>query len=177
MPSYAEREGTNEAFPAAAAAGAERKPRKEISAGLQAWTKLIAETHEKMKASGWTHPETGKPASRKDAMAAASAAKHASPLSVAAASVSAPDAAAPAEKEPEEWIRKNISGKKHLWNPANNHLYLVEADGSQGAWAGLYNPKTGKVDTSVPEPEHNGGSRKQKSTRRRSTKSRKTRRN
>ena len=58
-----------------------------------------------------------------------------------------------AEEEPEEWIRKTISGKKHLWNPANNHCYRCEADGSQGEWAGLYNPKTQKIDDSVAEPE------------------------
>ena len=92
----------------------------------------------------------------------------------AAAAAGAGAAAAGAEAE---WIRKSIGGKKHLWNPASSHCYHCETDGSQGAWAGLYNPKTQKIDTSVPEPEHNGGSRKQKSTRRRSTKSRKTRRN
>ena len=67
-------------------------------------------------------------------------------------------AAAPAPKAPEpeaeaeEWIRKSISGKKHLWNPSNNHCYRCEADGSQGEWAGLYDPKTGKIDDSVEEP-------------------------
>ena len=157
MPSYAEREGANEAFPAAAAAGA----------GAAAVRAL------KMLAGA---------------------------------------AAAGAEAE---WIHKIISGKRFLWNPSNNHLYYMEADGSQGSWAGLYNPETGKIDNGAPEPEESqeassikgpakgshwseeakasakakrnskklkeniqkGGSRKQKSTRRRSTKSRKTRRN
>ena len=61
-------------------------------------------------------------------------------------------AAAPAPEAEEEWIRKTISGKKHLWNPSNNHCYRCEADGSQGEWAGLYDPKSGKIDDSVEEP-------------------------
>ena len=95
MPSYAEREGANEAFPAAAAAGA----------GAAAVRAL------KMLAGA---------------------------------------AAAGAEAE---WIHKIISGKRFLWNPSNNHLYYMEADGSQGSWAGLYNPETGKIDNGAPEPE------------------------
>jgi len=64
-----------------------------------------------------------------------------------------PPAPAAKEEEPkEDWIRKSISGKKHLWNPANNHCYRCEEDGSQGEWAGLYNPKTQKIDDSVEEP-------------------------
>ena len=217
------------AVPSASAATTVAKPKKEVSAGVVAWNELVTETWEEMKAEAWSHPETGKPASRKDAMAeaskrkteadpeaaAASAARRAkrdeqlakkeasparasvpvapAPAPVAerakkvlspehkakmlagaaaareakkAASVPAPVAAAPpsapaeaaaadaeAEEEPEEWIRKTISGKKHLWNPANNHCYRCEADGSQGEWAGLYNPKTQKIDDSVAEPE------------------------
>ena len=214
-------------------AAAVAKPKKEVSAGVVAWNELVTQTWEEMKAEAWSHPETGKPASRKDAMAEASkrkteadpeaaaasaarrakrdeqlAKKEASPARASApvapasgvpaaaekpkkvltpehkakmlagaaaareakkaASVPAPAAAAPpsapaeaaaaaeaeeAEEEPEEWIRKTISGKKHLWNPANNHCYRCEADGSQGEWAGLYNPKTQKIDDSVAEPE------------------------
>ena len=83
MPSYAEREGANKAFPAAAAAAA-----GAAAAGVEA-----------------------------------------------------------------EWTHKTISGKKFLWNPANNYLYHCEADGSQGSWAGLYNPETGKINNGAPEPE------------------------
>jgi DNA-binding MarR family transcriptional regulator len=62
-------------------------------------------------------------------------------------------AAAPvAEPAEEEWIRKTISGKKYLWNPMNNHCYKAEADGSQGDWAGLYDPKKSKIDDSAEEP-------------------------
>lgn len=48
------------------------KEKKIMSEGVRLWNVLIAETLEQMKASGWTHPETGKPATRKDAMAVAS---------------------------------------------------------------------------------------------------------
>ena len=214
------------AVPSTSAATSVAKPKKEVSAGVAAWNELVTETWEEMKADGWSHPETGKPASRKDAMAEASkrkteadpeaaaasaarrakrdeqlAKKEASPARASvpapavapapvsekpkkvlspehkakmlagaaaareakkAASVPAPVAAAPPsapapaeaeEEEPEEWICKTISGKKHLWNPANNHCYRCEEDGSQGEWAGLYNPKTQKIDDSVAEPE------------------------
>ena len=243
-------------------------PKKEVSEGVRLWNEEVAEVLEEMKASGWTHPETGKPVSRKDAMAEASKRKGANdpeyaakadirrqkreehlgkkesrknsdashhseaaeaataqvedkpkkvltpehkakllaaaalarekkkaekegsapasapaPASPAAAPapaspsapaakakkaakavpasapapapapVPAPAPEAEAEEDAEEWIRKSIGGKKHLWNPANNQCYHCETDGSQGAWAGLYNPKTGKIDTSAPEPE------------------------
>jgi len=75
-------------------------------------------------------------------------AKKASAAPAAPAEVKAPE---PEEPE-EDWIRKKISGKKHLWNPANNHCYRCEEDGSQGEWAGLYDPKSGKIDDSVEEP-------------------------
>ena len=60
-------------------------------------------------------------------------------------------ATAPSAKD-EDPIIKTISGKKHLWNPSNNHCYRCEADGSQGEWAGLYDPKINKIDDSVEEP-------------------------
>jgi len=80
--------------------------------------------------------------------AAAKAAREAKKASAAPVAAKAPE---PEEAE-EEWIRKSISGKKHLWNPVNNHCYRCEADGSQGEWAGLYDPKSGKIDDSVEEP-------------------------
>ena len=204
-------------------------PKKEVSDGVKAWNAVVAEVLEDMKASGWTHPETGKPVTRKDAMSEASKRKsaedpeHASKAAArkkrasdasehkesaeeaandaekvekpkkvlspehlaklkagreakkaakAEASVPAPlpaspeaspakkkvakaapaPAPKPEEAEAEEWIRKTISGKKYLWNPANNHCYRCEADGSQGEWAGLYDPKKSKIDESAAEP-------------------------
>jgi len=223
-------------------------PKKEVSAGVAAWNAVVADVLEDMKASGWTHPETGKPVTRKDAMAEASKrksdsdpeyaakaearkqkrddrknsdaseheeivkevaatavvavadkpsasvadkpkkvispeqkekmlagakaareAKKATAVAAAPAPAS-PPAAAPsivtkspkkvakaaaapvAEPAEEEWIRKTISGKKYLWNPMNNHCYKAEADGSQGDWAGLYDPKKSKIDDSAEEP-------------------------
>ena len=55
---------------------------------------------------------------------------------------------APAE---EEWRR--TKDKKYLYNPKNNHCYNAEKDGSQGAWAGIRDPATGKIDDSVEEPQ------------------------
>ena len=213
-------------------------PKKEVSEGVKAWNAVVAEVLEDMKASGWTHPETGKSVTRKDAMTEASKrksaedpeyaakaearkqkrnsdasehkeaaeeaskeakadkpkkvlspehlaklkegreAKKAAKAAAAEAPVPAPApaplpaspvaspakkkavkvASAPAPKAPEpveedeEWIRKTIAGKKYLWNPVNNHCYRCEADGSQGEWAGLYDPKKSKIDESAAEP-------------------------
>jgi len=84
--------------------------------------------------------------------AAAKAAREAKKAAAAPAPAPVAKAPEPEAEAEEEWIRKTISGKKHLWNPANNHCYRCEADGSQGEWAGLYNPKTQKIDDSVEEP-------------------------
>ena len=187
-------------------------PKKEASAGVTAWNAFVSEVLEELKSSGWTHPETGKPVTRKDAMkeaskrkaegnadyAAASAARRAKRDEQLAKKTEAPSEAPPEEKpvkaakkvsspedlekkakgkaakktasvpppvvaapppadDDEEWIRKTLDPKgkkiKILWNPSNNHAYYCEADGSQGEWAGLYNPKTDKIDDSVEEPQ------------------------
>jgi len=83
--------------------------------------------------------------------AAAKAAREAKKAAAAPAPAPVAKAPEPEAEAEEEWIRKTISGKKHLWNPANNHCYRCEADGSQGEWAGLYDPKSGKIDDSVEE--------------------------
>lgn len=64
------------------------KEKKIMSEGVRLWNVLIAETLEQMKASGWTHPETGKPASRKDAMGVASTNKKTMPIKTEKASAS-----------------------------------------------------------------------------------------
>jgi hypothetical protein len=96
-------------------------------------------------------------AAAKKAAAAGSAPVAETPAPVAetaAAPVSAP-AAAEAEEE-EEWMpmKLKVGGviKPFLWNPANNHCYNRESDGGQGEWAGVFNPKTKTIDSSVPEP-------------------------
>jgi hypothetical protein len=72
-------------------------PKKEVSEGVRLWNILIAETLEEMKAAGWTHPETGKAASRKDAMTAASAHKKGGKSNAAAAPIAPPS---PSSKKP-----------------------------------------------------------------------------
>jgi outer membrane biosynthesis protein TonB len=44
-----------------------------------------------------------------------------------------------------------IKGKKYLRN-AEGETWLVGADDGIGAWAGIYDAKTDKLDTSAPEP-------------------------
>lgn len=89
----------------------------------------------------------------KKAEAAAATAPAAEPKAkkAKAAPVPAPE---PEEDEAEEevvFVKKAIGGKKYLWSPQNNHCYTLEADGSQGDWAGILNAATGKIDA-VPEP-------------------------
>ena len=93
-------------------------------------------------------------AAEKKAAAAGSApvpAAAAVPVAVAVAA-----AEAEAEAEAEEWkpMKLKVGGviKPYLWNPANNHCYNRETDGGQGEWAGVFNPKSKTIDSSVPEP-------------------------
>ena len=92
-------------------------------------------------------------AAAKKAAAAGSAPVAEAPAAVAAP-VSAP--AAVAEAEAEEWksikLKTGSGFQLYLWNPANNHCYNRESDGGQGEWAGVFNPKTKTIDSSVPEP-------------------------
>ena len=92
-------------------------------------------------------------AAAKKAAAAGSAPVAEAPAAVAAP-VSAP--ATVAEAEAEEWksikLKTGSGFQLYLWNPANNHCYNRESDGGQGEWAGVFNPKTKTIDSSVPEP-------------------------
>jgi hypothetical protein len=47
-------------------------PKGEIPEHLKEWHALVATVREEMTSAGWTHPETGKPPSHRDAMAEAS---------------------------------------------------------------------------------------------------------
>ena len=49
----------------------------------------------------------------------------------------------------EPWTFK---GKKYLRTPSNE-CWLATEDGEMGAWAGVYDATTDKIDDSVPEPE------------------------
>ena len=82
-------------------------PKKEVSAGVAAWNAVVAEVLEDMKASGWTHPETGKPVTRKDAMAEASKRKAAEDPEYAA------KAEARKQKRADKSSRKNSDASQH----------------------------------------------------------------
>jgi hypothetical protein len=51
---------------------ADQKPKREISEATKAWNAYVTKVKEDMISSGWKHPETGNPATRKDAMQEAS---------------------------------------------------------------------------------------------------------
>jgi hypothetical protein len=61
-------------------------------------------------------------------------------------------AALPATSEEELVLEEEtINGIAYLMSP-KKECWLMEADGSQGAWAGVYNGTT--IDDSIPEPEY-----------------------
>jgi hypothetical protein len=62
-----------------AQAPAAEKPKREPSAAMKAWNAEIEKVKAEMLADGWTHPETGKPVTRKDAMQEASRRRAADP--------------------------------------------------------------------------------------------------
>lgn len=47
------------------------KPKRKVSEGTKAWNAEVTSILAEMRAEEWTHPETGKPAMRRDAMAEA----------------------------------------------------------------------------------------------------------
>jgi hypothetical protein len=55
------------------------KPKRAASEGQMAWIAFVKEVQADMQASGWTHPETGKAATYKDAMSEASKRRAADP--------------------------------------------------------------------------------------------------
>jgi hypothetical protein len=87
-------------------------PKKQPSEGVLRWNALIAETLEKMKASDWVHPETGKPATRKDAMAAASANKKAMSVEGSPSRVASEENHGKANSVAEESGTESDKGKK-----------------------------------------------------------------
>ena len=101
-------------------------PKKEVSEGVRLWNILIAETLEEMKAAGWTHPETGKTASRKDAMTAASAHKKGGKSNAAAAPASAP-VAPPSPQKAEESGAESDGSKGSKRGPAKGSHWSEKA--------------------------------------------------
>jgi hypothetical protein len=129
---------TEPAEPAEAAAAPSEKPKRVLSDEQKA----------KMKAG------RERAAAEKKAAAAGSAA---TAVSEAPAAAAAPVSEAPAAAETEaEWKPMKLKTKTgfqiYLWNPANNHTYTRESDGTQGEWAGIFNLSTKTIDASVPEP-------------------------
>ena len=103
-------------------------PKKEVSPGVLLWNILIAETLEEMKAAGWTHPETGKTASRKDAMTAASAHKKGGKSNAAAAPASvAVPVAPPSPQKAEESGAESDGSKGSKRGPAKGSHWSEEA--------------------------------------------------
>ena len=106
-----------------------KKEKKEVSEGVRLWNILIAETLEEMKAAGWTHPETGKAASRKDAMTAASAHKKSGKSNAAAPSPSSkkPAATPPSPQKAEESGAESDGSKGSKRGPAKGSHWSEEA--------------------------------------------------
>lgn len=144
----------------ASAPAAEKKPRAPMSeehkaklkAGREA-AKAQRDAEKALLATLGLSAAAAAPA----ASAAAPAVSAAAPaVSAAPAVVSAPAPAPVAASAAAEWkpIKlKTASGFAfYLWNPATNACYKREADGSQGEWAGVLNPATKTIDSSIPEP-------------------------
>ena len=69
-------QGTKASVPMAPVA---EKPKRQASDALKAWNAYVDKVKADMLASGWTHPETGKPVTRKDAMQEAKARRDTDP--------------------------------------------------------------------------------------------------
>jgi hypothetical protein len=140
---------------AAAAPVAEKKPRAPLSAEhlakLKAGREAAKAQRDAEKALLATLGLSAAPSAPAPAPSAPLAAAASAPVFVP----SAP--AAPAASGASEWrpIKlKTASGFAfYLWNPQNNQTYKREADGSQGEWAGILDPKTKTIDSSIPEPD------------------------
>jgi len=126
-------------------AAVSEKPKRVIS----------QEQKDKMRAGRERAAAAKKAAAAGSAPVAVAVAETPAPVAAAAAPVSAP-AEAEEEAEAEEWksikLKTGSGFQLYLWNPANNHCYNRESDGGQGEWAGVFNPKTKTIDSSVPEP-------------------------
>jgi hypothetical protein len=163
----AEREAEREAEKAAKKA--ERDEAREAEkqrklAAKQAATKLASKAAVLTKPAA--KPAAAKPAAAAPAKPAAKPAATAAPAKPAAAPAPANPAnggagkspaaaakpAAPAPAADDDEIRPwTFKGKKYLRTGAGE-CWLMNADGSQGKWAGLYDPTTDTIDASAEEP-------------------------
>ena len=98
-------------------ASAPEKPKRPTPDALKAWNAYVDKVKADMIASGWTHPETGKPASRKDAMQEAKARRDTDPDAYKPKpkpkAASNPAAAAGAEGEPKAEKPKRVLTEEH----------------------------------------------------------------
>jgi hypothetical protein len=195
---------------------ATEKPKRVASDALKAWNAYVDVVKADMLATQWTHPETGKPATRKDAMQEAKRRRETDPDAYKPKPKEAPksddefdpkekpkpkrtltdeqkakmaagrkaaaerrkaekEAAAIASKpaaekkvtfshpplppsdddeEPNDLEPLTIKAKKFLWNAETRACYKREADGTRGDWAGIYDPETKTLDTSVSESDY-----------------------
>lgn len=195
---------------------AAQKPKRVASDALKAWNAYVDLVKADMIATDWTHPETGKPATRKDAMQEAKLRRETDPNAYKpkpkeavkseevsdsepkpkpkrtlsdeqkakmAAGRKAAQERRKAEKEGEKIVEKKVTfvkahpplpasddddepndlepltikAKKFWWNAQTYACYKREADGSKGDWAGLYDPETKQLDTSVSELDYRMG--------------------
>lgn len=83
-------------------APAAEKPKRVASDALKAWNAEVDKVKAEMIADGWTHPETGKPVTRKDAMQEASRRRAADPDAPKPKPKPKPKAAAESTSDAEE---------------------------------------------------------------------------
>lgn len=57
------------------------------------------------------------------------------------------------KEEVEELTIREIHGLRLAWNPSNNYCYELLSNDEVGKWLGVYDPSTGRVDPTVPDPE------------------------
>ncbi len=65
-----------------------------------------------------------------------------------------PQPVAKAESKPAPALRAlPFKGKKYMWDPESNGLWLQNKDGTKGEWAGVLSSDRKSIDSSAPNPE------------------------
>jgi hypothetical protein len=73
-------------------------------------------------------------------------------VEVKPAVVSPPQPNSPPQPTTTKFRSLPFKGKKYLWDPESNGLWVAEKDGSKGKWAGLLSSDRKSIDTSAPNP-------------------------
>jgi colicin import membrane protein len=134
----------------AAAAKAAEKAAKAAAAAAEKAAKEQAKADEKAAKEIAAAAAKAAKEAEKAAKAAAKGAKGKPSVASAAAAAAAP-APAPVQQEEESLTAWTHKGTVY-YRSSMNECWLKAADGSMGAWVGLYNPVTDKVEA-APEPE------------------------